>query len=191
MSSPPIARPHGMVLADLLPGAWARDILLVGGYVAAIALSAQIVVPLPFTPVPISGQTFAVLLGAAALGSTRALVGGSAYLVLGVAGLPLFTAASAVTFGYIIGFVLAAGLVGRLAERGFDRTLSRAALAMVAGNLVIYVCGASYFAVATGQAPSAVLAQTVAPFLPGDAAKIALATALLPGAWRLAGHREA
>lgn len=177
------------VLADLLPGTWVRDVLLVVGYVAAIAASAQVAVPLPFTPVPISGQTFAVLLGAAALGSTRSVVGASAYLALGVAGLPLFTAASAVTFGYIIGFVVAAAVVGWLAERGFDRTLPRAAASMVAGNLLIYAAGVPYLAVAAGLDVQAAFAQGVLPFVPGDAVKLALATALLPGAWALTGRR--
>ncbi len=177
------ARTRGLVLADLVPGALVRDALLVGAYVGLIALSARLVIPLPGTPVPITGQTFAVLFGAMALGTWRAAAGGTLYLTLGVAGLPIFSPASPVTFGYIIGFAFAAALVGWLAERGFDRTPQRTALAMVLGNLVIYAFGVPYLAFVADMSFQAALAAGVVPFLVGDAVKIALATALLPGAW--------
>lgn len=186
----PLRRPA--VLADLLPGALVRDAGLVVGLAAAIGLSARLVVPLPFTPVPVSGQTLVVLLGAAALGRGRAVAGTALYLGLGVAGLPWFTGTGGATLGYIVGFVVAAAVVGRAAERGAGRTPVGALLAMLAGNAVIYVLGAGFLALHLGVGADRALALGVLPFLVGDAVKIAVATALLPTAWRLvdaAGRR--
>lgn len=181
----PLRRP---VLADLLPGALARDVLLVGGLAAAIAIGARLAVPLPFTPVPVTAQTFVVILGAAALGARRAALGTGLYLGLGLAGTPWFAAGGA-TLGYIVGFVLAAAVVGRLAERGADRGVRGAAGAMVVGTLAVYACGVPWLALATGMPLSRALALGVLPFLPGDALKVVIATALLPTAWRLVGDR--
>jgi len=180
----------GQVLADLLPGSRVRDAVLVTVFAAVIGLSAQLAVPLPFTPVPVTGQTFAVLLGAAALGAGRATLGTSLYLVLGVAGVPWFTGTGGASFGYIVGFVAAALIVGRLARLGNDRTVARTVVLMVVGNLAIYVFGATGLALVLGVGLGEALALGVVPFLIGDAVKVALATALLPATWRLVGARR-
>lgn len=180
---PEVTASRGVVLADLLPGALVRDLLLIGSYATLIGLSAQLRFVLPMTEVPITGQTFAVLLGAAVLGSWRAAAGSSAYLGLGLAGVPWFAAAGAVTYGYIIGFIVAAGLVGWLAERGWDRKPLPLAGAMALGNVVIYLFGVSYLAWVTGQSLRTAAVAGALWFLPGDAIKIALAMALVPTAW--------
>lgn len=183
------------VLADALPGAWVRDLALVGLYALAIGASAQVVIPLQ--PVPITGQTFAVLLGALALGSRRGVAGAGLYLVLGVAGMPWFAAAGPWTLGYVVGFIAAAGVVGHLAERGWDRSPWRVAAAMVIGNLVIYACGLPVlFALWPAGDPSLglVVVEGAVKFVPGDLVKIALATGLMPAAWagvrRIEGRRD-
>ncbi len=183
----PLRRP---VLADLLPGALARDVLLVGGMAAAIAVGARLAIPLPFTPVPVTAQTFVVLLGAAALGGRRASLGTALYLGLGLAGTPWFAAGGA-TLGYVVGFVAAAAVVGRLAERGADRGPRGAAGAMLLGTLVVYAFGVPWLALVAGLDLPRALALGVVPFLPGDALKVVLATALLPAAWRAVGDRRA
>ena len=154
-------------------------------------VAAQVAVPLPFTPVPISLQTFSVLLAAAALGPARAGAAMGLYLVAGVAGVPWFSQQSSgfgfPSFGYIIGFVLAAVLVGALARRGADRTVERSAALMVVGNIVIYAIGVPYLAISIGVGFGEAVALGVLPFLVGDGLKILLAAGLLPAAWRLAG----
>jgi len=180
----------GQVLADLLPGSRVRDAVLVTVFAAVIGLSAQLAVPLPFTPVPVTGQTFAVLLGAAALGAGRATLGTSLYLVLGVAGVPWFTGTGGASFGYIVGFVAAALIVGRLARLGNDRTVARTVALMVVGNLAIYAFGVTGLALVLDVGLGEALALGVVPFLIGDAVKLALATALLPATWRLVGARR-
>jgi biotin transport system substrate-specific component len=178
------------VLADLIPGALVRDTALVGGYAVAIALSSRLAVPLPFTPVPITAQTFVVLLGAAALGVRRAGFGAALYLVLGLAGTPWFAVTGGATLGYILGFVLAAMVVGRLAARGADRSLAGTVGMMVAGNLVIYACGVSFLAFYLGVGPGRALALGAVPFLLGDLVKVLGAAVLLPAAWRFAGRHD-
>lgn len=187
MTALPSVAPSGRaaVLVDLLPRPQVASAVAVTAYVALVALSAQVVVPLPFTPVPVSGQTLVVLGGAAALGARRAGIGTATYLGLGAAGLPLFTPAGGSTYGYLAGFLLAAVLVGRLAQAGGDRTPLRAAATMAVGNLVIYAAGVAWLAPFLGVGLDEAVALGVAPFLVGDAVKIALATALLPGAWKL------
>ncbi len=154
------------------------------------ALMAQVVVPLPFTPVPITGQTLAVLLVGAALGARRGALSMVAYLTEGLAGLPVFAGGTSgigrllgPTGGYLVGFVPAAFVVGWLAERGWDRRLPTAALAMAVGNGVIYVFGLPWLARFVG--PAHVLSMGLGPFVPGDLLKVCVAATLLPGAWRL------
>jgi biotin transport system substrate-specific component len=193
-----LGRPGQLVLADLLPGEWVRDVALVAGYAALTGLAAQLSIKLGFTPVPITGQTFAVLLGAAALGWQRALAGMLLYVAAGLTpwvpwfaggagGLPVLRSPS---FGYLIGFIVAAAAVGRLAGRGLDRTPPRTVLTMVAGNLVIYAFGLSWLMVDLEVGLGQGLHLGVTPFLAGDALKLLLAAGLLPGAWALAGRRD-
>ncbi len=181
----------GRVLADLVPGERVRDIALIGTFAAVIGLSAQVAVFLPFSPVPVTGQTFAVLLGAAALGAGRATLGASLYLVLGVAGVPWFTATGGASFGYIIGFVAAAWIVGRLARLGNDRTVARTVALMAVGNLVIYAAGVTGLALVLGVGIVEATLLGAVPFLIGDAVKLALAAALLPATWKLVGSHGA
>jgi biotin transport system substrate-specific component len=179
-SSPLSARTAQPVLADLLPGDRVRDVALVGAYALAIAASAQVAFPLPGTPVPVTGQTFVVLLGAAALGAGRASIGASLYALVGLLGVPWFAVTSGASLGYVAGFVAAAWLVGRAARAGLLGTWRGAAAAMIAGNLVIYALGATVLAFVLGVGPRAALAMGVVPFLLGDLVKVAAATALLP-----------
>jgi len=167
----------------------AREAALIGGAVALTAAAARVVIPLPFAPVPITGQTFAVLLSGAALGSWRGLAAMLLYLVLGGMGLPIFSRGtaglSAGAGGYLVGFVGAAWLVGRLCERGWDRRPLSCALAMAAGSAVLYACALPWLVVFLGMSSLHAVAVGLLPFLPGDALKIALAAGLLPGAWRV------
>ena len=182
------------VLADLLPGALLRDILLVIGAAALTGLAAQVVIPLPFTPVPITLQTFTVLLAGAALGPWR---GGAAmllYLVAGSLGVAWFANGESgfggPTFGYIVGFVVAASVVGALASRGADRTVSGTVAIMVLGNLIIYAFGVPWLMASTGMPLFVALEAGLWPFVIGDALKIALAAGLLPLTWRLVGRHD-
>ena len=166
------------------------DAALVVGGSLLIALSAQIAIPLPFSPVPVTGQTLAVLLTGALLGSRRGALSLLAYLAEGLAGLPVFSAGRAgldhlrgPTGGYLVGFIAAAYLVGYLAERGWDRRPLTTALAMLAGNVALYLPGLAWLAKFVGPAHAPALG--LYPFIVGDLLKIALATALLPGGWKL------
>lgn len=174
----------------------AADTVLILAGSALVALSAQVVVPLPGTPVPITGQTFGVLFVGALLGSRRGALALAAYLLEGAAGLPVFAGGGSTlawlagpTAGYLWSYPAAAWLTGRLAERGWDRRPATAALALGAGNAVIYAVGLPWLAFFVGL--ERVLAAGLVPFLPGDLVKIAVAAGALAGAWRLAGsHRR-
>lgn len=170
----------------------ARDLLLILGFTAVTALSAQIAFYIG--PVPITGQTFAVLLAGALLGSKRGALSQLTYLGMGAMGAPIFAGwmgGPAVlmgpTGGYIVGFVAAAFVVGLLAERGWDRRTWSMALAMLIGNSVIYVFGLSWLSIWLGHlAPkSSVLATGLYPFIPGDLLKVVLAAVALPSGWAL------
>lgn len=181
-------------LADVIPGGVARSVALVVGGAAFVGLSAQVVVPLPFSPVPLSLQTFSVLLVGAVLGSRRGVASMALYLLAGVAGVPWFSQQQSgwafASFGYVVGFVIAAYLVGRLAERGADRTVLRTVGLMVLGNLAIYAVGVPGLVLITGMDLGKALLVGVVPFLLGDALKIALAAGLLPATWKLVGGRR-
>lgn len=168
----------------------ARDILLVVGGSLLVAGMAQVRIPLPFTPVPITGQTFAVLLVGAALGSRRGAASLALYLLLGLSGLPFFAggahglaALAGPTGGYLVGFVAATWLVGLLAARGLDRRIPSALLAFLAGELVIYLFGVAWLSIYLGFAHA--IAAGFLPFLVGDAIKLAAAALFLPAAWAL------
>ncbi len=163
-----------------------HNILLVVGFSLLIGLSAQIAIPLPFTPVPITMQTLTVLLTGMLLGSRLGTATLLAYLAEGAVGLPVFAQGKAglptgPTGGYLIGFVFAVALVGFLAERGWDRRWTTTLLAMVLGNLVIYAFGVIWLSTFIPDA----IAKGMLPFLIGDAIKIVIATVVLPGGWAL------
>jgi biotin transport system substrate-specific component len=180
-------------LADVIPGGLVRSIVLVAGGAIFVGLTAQVVIPLGFTPVPLTLQTLSVLLVGAALGSTRGLASMGLYLVAGLAGVPWFQGWSTgvtPTIGYVVGFVAAAWLVGLLAERRGDRTPLRAAGLMVLGNVVIYLFGVVGLLLTTPYDAATAIVKGVVPFLLGDAIKIVAAAALLPAAWKLVGSRR-
>ncbi|MFE0375942.1 biotin transporter BioY [Streptomyces inhibens] len=190
--------PIGAVLADLLPAATAsrarvRDAALVLGGAALTGIAAQIAVPVPGSPVPVTGQTFAALLVGASLGAGRGLLSLALYALAGIAGMPWFAAgtsgAGGATFGYILGMLLAATVVGALARRGGDRGVLRTAGTMAAGTALIYAVGVPYLALSTGMSFGQAVAVGLVPFLIGDALKAALAMGALPTAWKLAGRR--
>lgn len=180
-------------LADVIPGGLIRNVALVVGGAGFVGLTAQVAVPLPFTPVVLSLQTFSVLLTVAVLGSARGLVSMALYVLAGMAGVPWFAQHNSgwtfASFGYVIGFMAAALVVGKLAERGADRTPLRAVAMMVLGNLTIYAFGVPGLMMYAGFSLPKALALGVVPFLIGDAIKIALAAGLLPAAWKLVNSR--
>jgi biotin transport system substrate-specific component len=181
-------------LADVVPGGLARSVALVVGGAALVGLSAQIAVPLPFTPVPLTLQTLSVLLVGAVLGSRRGVASLALYAVAGVAGVPWFSQHQSgwafASFGYVLGFVVAAWLVGRLAERGADRAVPSTVGLMVLGNLAVYALGVPGLMLVAHLPLGKALLVGVVPFLIGDAIKIALAAGLLPAAWKLVGARR-
>lgn len=174
--------------------ALAYQLLLVAIGSMLIAASAQIVVPM--FPVPVTGQTFAVLLIGALYGSRLGAATVLAYLLEGAAGLPVFAqfgggihVLGGLTGGYLLGFLPAAFIVGRLADAGWDRRPGSAAIAMLIGTIVLYVPGLIQLAFFVGV--DRVFTLGLVPFLPGAIVKIALATALLPLGWRALGTLEA
>ncbi|SEP59176.1 biotin transporter BioY [Microlunatus flavus] len=181
-------------LGDVVPGGLVRNVALVVGGTLFVALSALVQIPLPFTPVPLSLQTFAVLLVGASLGSRRGAASMALYLLAGVAGVPWFAAHQSgwafASFGYVVGFVAAGWLAGRLAEAGADRQVVKNTGLLVLGNVVIYAFGVTGLIAFTGRGVGDAVAKGVVPFLIGDVVKIAVAAALLPAAWKLVGSRR-
>ncbi|MDI2127355.1 biotin transporter BioY [Yinghuangia seranimata] len=185
---------HPIVLADLVPaqafrGALVRDAVLVGGAAGFVGLAAQLSIPIAGSPVPVTGQTFAVLLAGTALGAWRGLAAMALYLAAGAAGMPWFAEGTSgtgmPTFGYLVGFLGAAALAGALARRGADRGALRTAGVMLLGNAVIYAAGVSYLAHDLGISLSKAYDIGMRDYLLGDALKIALAMGLLPTAWKV------
>lgn len=181
-------------LIDAMPIASARvrSAVAIVGFALITAASAQITFHLPWTPVPVTGQTFAVLLSGAALGMGRGAASQLLYVTLGAVGLPFYadatggwTAASGATAGYLVGFIVAAALVGRLADGGEDRRPLTALSAMLLGSAVIYAFGATWLAHDLSISAAKAVELGVAPFLIGDAAKVVLAGLGLPVAWRV------
>jgi biotin transport system substrate-specific component len=181
-----------------------RHLLLIVAGAILIALSANYSVPVPGSPVPVTGQTFAVLLVGGALGFRRGLLATLLYVVIGF-WLPVYanhasglgTIASVdhgqfvlgATGGYLVGFAIASAIVGRLAELGWDRRLIGALGAMIIGNLAIYAVGLPWLALAAHLDPAATIAAGLTPFLVGDIVKLLLAGALFPFAWWVVGRR--
>ena len=181
-----------------------RHIALMVAGALFIALTAQLVIPLD--PVPITGQTLGVLLVGGALGSKRGGFSTLLYIVLGFF-LPVYAGHAqgidhivgstgghvvlGATGGYLVGFVIAAAIVGRLAELGWDRNFIGAVAAFIVGNLVIYAVGVPWLMLATGLGINAAIAGGLTPFLLGDGLKILVAAAVFPAAWWIVGRRPA
>ncbi|WP_221091619.1 biotin transporter BioY [Deinococcus aquaedulcis] len=187
---------HPTLSRTLLPAhSRARDLALIVGGAAFVAILAQGSIPLQL--VPLTLQTLGVLLVGAALGWKRALAALLLYVAAGAAGLPIYAGGGSgvlnpagtglrVSLGYLIGFPFAAALVGFLVERfALDRKFLGTALAMLAGNVVIYLFGLPVLGAITGLEGQALLTAGLTPFLLGDTLKLLLAALLLPGAWAL------
>jgi biotin transport system substrate-specific component len=185
----PLHQRRPLVLADLVPGAAVRDVLLVLGGAAFTGVMAQIAIPVAGSPVPVTGQTFAALGVGAVLGWQRGMAALALYLVAGMAGVPWYADGASgfniPSLGYVIGFVLAAGLVGALASRGWDRRPMVTVATMVVGNLAIYAIGLPYLAWSLGIDLGAAFDIGMKNYLLGDALKILLAAGCLPLAWRV------
>lgn len=172
-----------------------KQVVLVLAGIVVLAISAKVAVPM--WPVPITMGTFAVLAIAAGYGARLGLVTILGYLALGALGFDLFAGSSAETSGlaymlggtggYLLGFVLATAAMGLLAARGWDRSMGKMALAMLVGNVLIYVPGLLWLGVLYGW-DKPILAWGLTPFLIGDAIKLALAALLLPGIWKVVGR---
>jgi biotin transport system substrate-specific component len=172
--------------------AWIYDAALVAGFSLVIALGAQVAIPLPFTPVPVTLQTLAVLLAGCMLGSGRGALAVIAYLGEGFAGLPVFSGGTAglshllgPTGGYLLGFVAAAFVVGMFAERGAARSRLGTLVMLIVGNVVLYVPGVIWLGVYTGMDRAVSLG--FLPFVVGDLLKTAAGWGLLTGAALVTG----
>ena len=192
---------------------WQRHLLMIAVGTLLIILGARISFYLPGNPfVPVTLQTFGVLFGGALLGFRRSLLSVALYLLLGIIGLPVFALDAttgvyrsgldtiirvgggsfglAPTGGYLVGFLIAGGLVGRLAELGWDRKIGGAIAAMLLGNAVIYLLGVPWLMASTGMNLAAGLTNGLWPFLAGDAVKVVIAAGLLPVGWWLVRRRS-
>ena len=185
-----LIRPHARRSAAVY------DAAMVAAGAVLVAAAAQVVIPLAFTPVPITGATFGVLFVAMALGTARGTAASMLYVGAGVAGAPVFLGFSGgfghfsgPTGGYIVGYIAASLLVGRLARLGWDRSVPRTIAAMALGNLVIYLFGVTRLSMLVGGIGEG-LRLGMVPFLIGDAVKILLAAALLPAGWKLIRARH-
>ena len=166
----------------------ATDIVLVASGAALVSLFAQLTVPM--YPVPMTGQTLAVLLVGATLGAVRGIVSLSLYAVLGIVGLPVFSDASSgfgvvagPTGGYIIGFILSAGLVGWLAQRQWDHRILGAGAAFLAGTVATFAVGLPWLAVVLGLDLTQTLNGGLWPFVVGGLVKAALGAGIIRLAW--------
>jgi len=183
-------QPDTLIGAALAPLDWTRSVSLVFAFSLLVALSAQIVIPVG--PVPITAQTFAVLLTGALLGSRLGAMAIIVYLMEGAAGLPFFYGGSSgllhllgPTGGYLIAFPAAAFITGAFAEHGWDKRFPTAVAAMAIGSLVIMLSGWAWFSLVTNTPLSVAFQVTVLKFIPGDIIKIVLAAAVLPTGWKL------
>jgi biotin transporter BioY len=170
------------------------DIALVIGGSLFIAASTQLKIFLPFSPVPITGQTFAVLMTGALCGARRGGLSVVLYIIMGMSGLGVFALGGGfsvllgATGGYLLGFIAAAYVTGLLAERGWDRRIETTILAMVFGNMVIYAFGLLWLCCLVGFSRT-VLVMGLYPFIIGDLLKIVLAALLLPSGWKLLNRK--
>jgi biotin transport system substrate-specific component len=188
------AKPDTLIATALAPLDWTRAVSLVVAFSLLVALSAQIVIPIG--PVPITGQTFAVLLIGALLGSRLGAMAIIVYLIEGASGLPFFYGGSSglahllgPTGGYLIAFPAAAFITGAFAEHGWDKRFLTAAASMAIGSVVIMLSGWLWFAMLTNTQLAIAFQLTVLKFIPGDIIKILLAAAVLPSGWALLRRR--
>lgn len=179
-----------LLSAALAPLDWTRSVSLVVAFSLLTALAAQIVIPIG--PVPITGQTFAVLLTGALLGSRLGAMAMIVYLIEGASGLPFFYGGSGgiahllgPTGGYLVAFPAGAFITGAFAENGWDKRYFTAVVAMAVGSIVILLAGWAWFSVLTHTPPLAAFKVSVAPHIVGDIIKILLAAAVLPTGWAL------
>lgn len=202
------AAEHGVTLGDFFfpvflgerLGARLQGLALAVSGALLVGATAQIVIPIPGTPVPVTGQTFGVLLVGAALGARRALASMSLYLLIGALGAPVFRSgahgieqflslgdggavALAPTGGYLIGMLFAGWIVGRLADLGWDRSVIGTVGAMLIGTATIYAFGAPWLAASLNTSIADGIAKGVLPFLLGDAVKLLIAVGVFPSAW--------
>jgi len=179
-----------LVLADLVPGALVRDAALVVGGAGLTGLAAQASIHTSLTPVPFTLQTLAVLLTGAALGSVRGLLSMLLYLAAGAVGMPWYAnhghGWGGPSFGYILGFVVAAGVVGELARRGNDRRILSTIGLLAVGDAILLTIGTVWLANDLHISASKAIDLGVTPFLIGDAIKLTVAALVLPAAWKLA-----
>lgn len=173
-----------------------RHVALILAGTLLIAIGAKVSFSIPGTPVPVTGQTFGVLVAGGALGFRRGIASALLYVALGVIGLPLFALGQtglavilSALGGYLLGFVVAAALVGRLAELGWDRNLVGSIGAMLLGEVAIYAIAVPWLAVATGLSLGDAVAQGFTPLVLGDAIKLVLAAGAFPVAWWIVGRR--
>ncbi len=182
--------PDTLLGAALAPLDWTRSVGLVFTFSLLTALTAQIVIPIG--PVPITGQTFAVLLTGALLGSRLGAMAMIAYLVEGASGLPFFYGGTGgilhllgPTGGYLVAFPAAAFITGAFAEHGWDKRFLTAIAAMTIGSVLIILSGWAWFALSTHTSATVAFVNTVAKFIPGEIVKVLLAAAALPSGWAL------
>ncbi|MCV2490916.1 biotin transporter BioY [Geodermatophilus sp. YIM 151500] len=195
-ASSPALPSRPLVLADLVPAVRARDAGLVALGVLFTALLAQVAVPVPGSPVPITGQTLAVVLTAASLGPVRGVAVQAVYMLAALVGLPFYAEASGgfdvvfgATGGYVVGFLPAAWLIGLAARHGADRNPLKAVPLFIAGQAVIFAVGVPWLAVSVGLSASEALEAGFYPFILGGIVKAAVAAAVLGTAWRFAHRR--
>ena len=203
MTRVPVAE-RGLTIADFLVpvrigervSPFLRNLTFVITGALLIYLTARVSIPRPDSPVPYTLQTFGILLIGGSLGFRRGGISTLLYVLLGVVGLPFFaegkgglTVIWGPTGGYLVGFVFAAALVGRLAELGWDRRLGGAVGATLLATIVIYLVGVPWLAVSTGMSPNAAIAAGLTPFLVVDSVKLLAAAAVFPAAWWVVGHR--
>lgn len=184
------AKPDTLIAAALSPMDWTRAVSLVVAFSLLTALAAQIVIPIG--PVPITAQTFAVLLTGALLGSRLGAMSMVVYLVEGASGLPFFYGGTSgiahllgPTGGYLIAFPAAAFITGAFAEHGWDKRFLTAAASMAIGSAVIMLSGWAWFALITNTSLPIAFQLTVLKFIPGEIIKILLAAAVLPSGWAI------
>ena len=193
MNTSVAALPQPRVLGDLISRSRLHDVQMILGGALLVGLLAQISIPLGFTPVPVTGQTLAVLLVGASFGPARAALSMSLYLVAGLAGVPWFTQHSGgwhvvhgPTFGYLLGFIVAGAVGGWMAERdNADRKVLSAVASMLLSSAIIYTFGVTWLGMNLHVSMETAISYGLTPFLIGDLIKASLAGLALPATWKL------